>query len=95
MIFCARATRGLRRPSPGLMARFGVPVGGRVRKTRAVEDQSALIPEERTSELRGIICTLARRPQWGQLECHSMRGETSEIGRMIDARSEGQSGCSP
>jgi hypothetical protein len=44
MIFCARATRGLRRPSPGLMARLGVPVGGRVRKLRAVENQSAPIP---------------------------------------------------
>ena len=29
--------------------------GGRVRKLRAVEDQSAPIPEERTSELGGII----------------------------------------
>ena len=28
MIFGARATRGLGRPSPGLMARLGVPVGG-------------------------------------------------------------------
>jgi hypothetical protein len=28
MIFCARATRGLQRPSHGLMARLGVPVGG-------------------------------------------------------------------
>ena len=55
IIFCARATRGLRRPSPGLLARLGVPVGGRVRKLRAVEDQSAPIPEEITSELRGII----------------------------------------
>ena len=68
MIFCARATRGLSRPSPGLMARPGrsiakqseggagekyLPVGGRVRKLRAVEDQSAPIPEERTSELEG------------------------------------------
>jgi len=50
MIFCARATRGLRRPSLGLMARLGVPVGGWVRKLRAVEDQSTTIPEERTSE---------------------------------------------
>ena len=32
-------------PSPGLMARLGVPVGGRVRKPRAVEDQSAPIPK--------------------------------------------------
>jgi len=39
------------RLSPGLMARLGVPVGGRVRKLRAVEDQSASIPEETTSEL--------------------------------------------
>ena len=41
MNFCARATHGLRRPSPGLMARLGVPLGGRVRKSRAVEDQSS------------------------------------------------------
>ncbi len=27
MIFCARATRGLRRPSPGLMARLGAQLG--------------------------------------------------------------------
>ncbi len=54
-ISCARATRGLRRPSPGVMARLGVPVGGRVRKLRAVEDQSAPIPEERTSKLGGSI----------------------------------------
>jgi len=54
MIFFARATRGLGRPSPGLMARLGVPVGGRVRKLRAVEDQSAPIPKERTNELGGI-----------------------------------------
>jgi len=37
------------------MARLGVPVGGRVRKLRAVEDQSAPIPEEITSELGRII----------------------------------------
>jgi len=55
MIFCARATRGRGLPSLGLMARLGVPVGGRVRKLRAVEDPSAPIPEEITSELGGII----------------------------------------
>ena len=38
------------RPSPGLMARLGVTVGGRVRTLRAVEDQSAPIPEEITSK---------------------------------------------
>jgi hypothetical protein len=35
------------------MARLGVPVGGRVRKRRAVEDQSAPIPGEIASELDG------------------------------------------
>jgi hypothetical protein len=43
------------KPSPGLMARLGVPVGGRVKKLCAVEDQSAPIPEERTSELGGSM----------------------------------------
>ena len=38
LISCARATRGLGTPSPGLMARLGVPVGGRVRKSRAAGD---------------------------------------------------------
>jgi hypothetical protein len=46
MIFCARATRGLRRPS--LDARSG--------------DQLAPIPEERTSKLGWVICNLVRRP---------------------------------
>ena len=41
------------------MARLGVPVGGRVRKRRAVGDQSAPIPEEVTSELGRIIYSLA------------------------------------
>ena len=56
------------RPSSGLMARPGksiakqsegrageeyLPVGGRVKKLRAVEDQSAPIPEKTTSELGG------------------------------------------
>ena len=51
MIFYARATRGLRRPSLGLMARLGVPVGGRVKTLRAVEDHSVPIPKEVTSKL--------------------------------------------
>ena len=54
------------------MARLGAPVGGRVRKLRAVEDQSAPIPEEITSELGGTICSLARRPQYDQHGCHSL-----------------------
>jgi len=44
-------SRGIRKPSLGLMARLGVPVGGRVRKSRAVEDQSAPIPEEKVSKI--------------------------------------------
>ena len=59
---------GIVRPSLGLLARPGksiakqsegragekyLPVGGRVRKSRVMEDQSAPIPEERTSELGG------------------------------------------
>jgi hypothetical protein len=35
------------------MARLGVPVGGRVRKPRAVEDLSVPIPEKITKELGG------------------------------------------
>src|SRR6266850_6999654 len=44
-----------RRPSPGQMARLGVPVGGRVRRLCAVEDQAAPIPEEVTSKLGGSM----------------------------------------
>ena len=63
---------GFGRPAPGLMARRGksiakqsegragekyLPVGARVRKPRAVEDQSAPIPREITSKLGRIIFT--------------------------------------
>jgi hypothetical protein len=41
MIFCARTTRGRGLPSPGLMARLGAPVGGRVKRLRAVGDHLA------------------------------------------------------
>jgi hypothetical protein len=37
------------------MARLGVPVGGRVRKPRVVEDQSAPILEEITNEIGRIM----------------------------------------
>jgi hypothetical protein len=37
------------------MARLGVPVGGWVKKLRAMGDQSAPIPEKVTSELGRII----------------------------------------
>jgi hypothetical protein len=42
--------------------------------TRAVEDQSAPIPEERTSELGRIICNLVRRPYVDQHGCPSTGG---------------------
>jgi|CXWL01.1.fsa_nt_gi hypothetical protein len=66
MIFCARATRGCRLPLLGLMARLGVPVGGRVEKLRAVEDQSVPIPGERTSELGGMGKEPSDRPSCSQ-----------------------------
>ena len=43
------------------MVRLGVPVGGWVKKLRAVEDQSAPIPEEKTSELGELICSHSLR----------------------------------
>src|SRR5437867_6593411 len=55
LISCARATRGRGLPSPGLMARLGVPVGGRVRKSRAVGDQSAPILERLRASLEGPL----------------------------------------
>ena len=68
MIFCARATRGRGLPLLGIMARPGksiakqsegragekyLPVGGRAKKLRAVEDQSALVPEDFISVAHG------------------------------------------
>jgi len=49
------------------------------RWTRAVEDQSAPIPKEVTSELGGINCNLARRPQWDQHGCHSKREKLASL----------------
>ena len=63
MTFCARVTRGRRNHSPGVMACPGVPMGGRVRKWRAVEGHPASVPEEVTSELGGIISSLVQQPQ--------------------------------
>ena len=37
-----------------------MPLDGRVRKLRAVEDQSTPIPEERKSELAGITRSFVR-----------------------------------
>jgi len=49
-LLCSRNARP-QTPLAHPLARLGVPVGGRVRRPRAVEDQSAPIPEEITSEL--------------------------------------------
>ena len=49
-------------------------VAGSPRWTRALEDQSVPIPEEITSELGWIICSLVRRPHIDQHGCPSKRG---------------------
>ena len=56
----SREVKRIGGPSLGLMARLGVTAGGRVRKLRAVEDQSAPIPEETTNELGRIIYIVLR-----------------------------------
>ena len=66
-LLCSRSARS-RTPALGLMARLGVPVGGRVRKLRAVEDQSAPTPD-RTGKLgESLIGTgssmRAGKPSW-------------------------------
>jgi hypothetical protein len=61
MVSCACATRGLGMPSLGLMARLGVPVGGRVRKSRAVEDQSGPIPGRERESLEGAFISFDAR----------------------------------
>ena len=91
------------RPSLGLLARLGVPVGGRVRTLRAVEDQSAPIPKimgdlgkkGRIPAL--VLCSrsarpekgLVRRPHVDQHGCPSKSGNASELGgiKMADGPS--------
>ena len=65
------------------------PLGGWVRKLRAVEDQSAPIPEERTSELGGR--------EGGDLRCPVLRARGTRALRRasFDARSRGQSEATP
>ena len=53
-LLCSR-TRGRGHPSPGIMARLGVPVGGRVRRLRALEDQSAPTPKRQRASLEGAF----------------------------------------
>jgi hypothetical protein len=84
MVSCAHVTRGRGLPSLGLMARLGVPVGGRVEKLRAVEDQSAPIPERERASLEG----------WERSRQTILRARRTRTMRQCssDARTEGQSG---
>jgi len=89
-ILLARGTRTIRMCSFDARNRGSTRLPLKVKRgigmTRAVEDQSAPIPEEITNELGGINCNLARRPQWDQHGCHSKRErerEASELGRII------------
>jgi hypothetical protein len=50
----ARAGKSIAKQSEGRAGKKYLPVGGLVKKLRAVEDQSAPIPEEILSELDGI-----------------------------------------
>ena len=56
----ARHGKSIAKQSEGRAGEKYLPVGGRVRKLRAVEDQSAPIPEEIASELGGPIQTMGR-----------------------------------
>ena len=54
------------------------------RGTRAMEDPSAPIPEELTSQLGGIVRNLARRPQWNQQGCHSQGVKQASLEEALD-----------
>jgi len=59
----ARPWKSIVKQSEGRAGEKYLPVGGRARKLRIVEDQSAPIPDERTNKLGGIICNLVRLVQ--------------------------------
>jgi hypothetical protein len=76
-----RATRDLRRMGrerPGALLARGTRTVKRDGMTRV------LVPCSRSAHDQNV---LARGPQWDQHGCHSMRGEASWLGRIIDARS--------
>ena len=56
----ARPGKSIAKQSEGRAGEKYLPVGGRVRRTRAVEDQSAPIPKERSSKLGGSIDIVRR-----------------------------------
>ena len=60
----ARATRGRGLPSRGLMARLGVPVGGRVRQGAQWETNAGFPPGGETSERGRTISKLDRWSHW-------------------------------
>ena len=61
MIFCARATRGRGLPSLGLMARLGVPVGGRVEKFAQWKIHQPPSPERKQASLEGACISFDAR----------------------------------
>jgi len=56
--------KNLGRPSLGLRARLGVPVGGRVKKLRAVGDPSAPILERERASLEGTFIWYMKKLNW-------------------------------
>ena len=90
MIFCARATRGLRRMGgeppdyPSCSQNAHDEAGG---------NGTRVVPCSRSAHDRNV---LARRAQLNHYGCHSQRGEASKLGRItsmdvasFDARSKG------
>ncbi|MDN5943072.1 MAG: hypothetical protein L0H94_14420, partial [Nitrospira sp.] len=56
----ARLGKSIAKQSEGRAGEKYLPVGGRVRTLRALEDQPAPIPEKRTSEPGGLIVSWTR-----------------------------------
>lgn len=71
MIFCARAMRGSRKSSLGLMARLGVPLGGRVKKSaRSGRPISPHLCRENELAWADFLY-LVQPPQISQYRCQS------------------------
>jgi len=68
--FLVRYPRTVKLYSLGAGARLGALGVGRVRKLRAMEDHSAPVHHEITSEYEGGICNIARRAQLAPYGCH-------------------------
>jgi len=72
------------RPSPGLMARLGVPVGGRVRKLRAVWDSSGSSWGQRTRASLQVSSLVAR--------CGLARNKTRPRAKSLSWQTQGWAG---